>query len=135
MGIGENANVRPAEAGTPNPKLRWARGPVRNVRAAVSRYARAARVNYSKVDTWQIIFRVAQAMLAKYGFFDEWQRQHYVSSEVLNETGQAAGNQVNDSVQCQDPSAEGNRKDWIVDRCNFAQERECEASITGYDDG
>ena len=83
MGIGKNANVRPAEAGTPNPT----RGPVRNVRAAVSRYARAARVNYSKVDTWQIIFQVAQAMLAKYGFFDEWQRQRCVSGEVMNETG------------------------------------------------
>ena len=27
------------------------------------------------------------------------------------------------------------RKDWIVDPSNSAQERECEASITRYDDG
>ncbi len=54
---------------------------------------------------------------------------------TIYETGQAARNQVNDSLQCQVASASGDREDWIVDPAIPAQERKREAPITGHDDG
>ena len=65
----------------------------------------------------------------------ELAQQAFLSGSMkINETVQAARNQINDSFQCQVASARGKRKDWIVD-ADPAQERECEASFTRDDDG